>query len=163
MDFKDIETALLEQKEELENKLSETVCSRPEEALIDLNSKLAQVVIGIRHDGKSTLCFNVIKKSGLHFSYINFDDERFSKSTAEDLNRILECLYKVYGDFNHLFIDEIQNVDEWFLFVNRLLRNGMHILITGSNAKLLSGELATYLTGRYMQIELFPFFLQRIL
>ena len=157
MDFKNIETALLEQKEELENKVGETVCSRSEEALIDLNSRLAQVVIGIRRSGKSTLCFNVIKKSGLHFAYINFDDERFSKSTAEDLNKILETLYKVYGDFNHLFIDEIQNVDEWFLFVNRLLRNGMHILITGSNAKLLSGELATYLTGRYMQIELFPF------
>lgn len=80
-----------------------------------------------------------------------------SEVSTEDLNSILECLYKIYGDFNHLFIDEIQNIDEWYLFVNRLLRTGMHILITGSNAKLLSGELATHLTGRHLKIELFPF------
>ena len=73
------------------------------------------------------------------------------------MNSILECLYKIYGDFNYLFIDEIQNIDEWYLFVNRLLRTGMHVLITGSNAKLLSGELATHLTGRHLKIELFPF------
>lgn len=74
-----------------------------------------------------------------------------------DLNSILECLYKIYGDFNHLFIDEIQNIDEWYLFVNRLLRSGMQVLITGSNARLLSGELATHLTGRHLKVELFPF------
>ena len=157
MELKEIETVLLEQKEEFEVKLAETYCSRPEEALVDLNSKLAQVIIGVRRSGKSTLCFNVIKKSELDFAYVNFDDERFAKIQSEDLNKILECLYKIYGDFNHLFMDEIQNIDEWFLFVNRLLRTGMHVLITGSNAKLLSGELATHLTGRHMKIELYPF------
>lgn len=157
MEVKNIETVLLEQKEEFSNKLKESYCSRSEEELVDLNSKLAQVIIGVRRSGKSTLCFNVIKKSGVAFAYINFDDERFSNIQSEDLNKILECLYKTYGEFNHLFIDEIQNINEWFLFVNRLLRNGMHILITGSNAKLLSGELATHLTGRHMKVELFPF------
>lgn len=157
MDIKTIETVLLEQKEEFLANLNEEWCSRPEEELVDLNSKLAQVVIGIRRSGKSTLCFNVIKKSGEQFAYVNFDDERFADISSDNLNTVLECLYKIYGDFNHLFIDEIQNVDEWFLFINRLLRTGMHILITGSNAKLLSGELATHLTGRHMKIELFPF------
>lgn len=157
MELKEIETVLLEQKEEFASKLAETYCTRPEEELVDLNSKLAQVIIGMRRSGKSTLCFNVIKKSGLNFAYVNFDDERFSKIKADDLNKILECLYKIYGDFNHFFMDEIQNIDEWFLFVNRLLRNGMHVLITGSNAKLLSGELATHLTGRHMKVELYPF------
>ena len=103
------------------------------------------------------MCFNVIKKSDEKFAYVNFNDERFAEISSADLNSILECLYKIYGDFNHLFIDEIQNVDEWFLFINRLLRTGMHVLITGSNAKLLSGKLATHLTGRHMKIELFPF------
>ena len=157
MDIKTIETVLLEQKEEFLANLNEEWCSRPEEELVDLNSKLAQVVIGIRRSGKSTLCFNVIKKSGEQFAYVNFDDERFADISSDNLNTVLECLYKIYGDFNHLFIDEIQNVDEWFLFINRLLRTGIHILITGSNAKLLSGELATHLTGRHMKIELFPF------
>lgn len=63
----------------------------------------------------------------------------------------------VYGDFQYLFLDEIQNIEEWFLFVNRLLRQKIHLIITGSNAKLLSSELSTHLTGRYNQIELYPF------
>lgn len=157
MNLKVLETALLEQKEEFNSHLRADYCPRPEENLVDLNSSLAQVVIGVRRSGKSTLCFNVIKKSSENFAYINFDDERFYNLSSEDLNLILENLYKIYGDFNHLFIDEIQNVDEWYLFVNRLLRGGMHLLITGSNARLLSGELATHLTGRHMKIELFPF------
>ena len=157
MDIKSIETVLLEQREEFNTCLLEEYCSRAEEELVDLNSKLAQVVIGIRRSGKSTLCFNVIKKSGEKFAYVNSDDERLSEVSAESLNSILECLYKIYGDFNCLFIDEIQNINEWYLFVNRLLRTGMHVLITGSNAKLLSGELATHLTGRHLKIELFPF------
>ena len=56
-----------------------------------------------------------------------------------------------------MFFDEIQNVEGWHLFVNRLQRNDLHIIITGSNSKLLSGELATHLTGRYTITELFPF------
>lgn len=152
-----IETALREQKDEFEEKKQQDFCSRSEEELVNLNSNLAQVVIGIRRSGKSTLCMNVIKKSKINFAYVNFDDERFSSINSDDLNAILESLYKIYGDFNHLFLDEIQNIDFWYLFVNRLLRSGMHLLITGSNAKLLSGELATHLTGRYMQTELFPF------
>ncbi len=157
MDIQLIETAIQEQRREFITSIKRNYCSRPEENLVDINSSMAQVIIGIRRSGKSSLCFNIIKKSGINYAYINFDDERLSSIKAEDLNRILESLYKIYGDFDHLFIDEIQNIDEWYLFVNRLLRTGMHILITGSNARLLSGELATHLTGRHMKTELFPF------
>ena len=66
-------------------------------------------------------------------------------------------LYKIYGDFDCLFLDEIQNVEGWHLFVNRMLRKKMKVVITGSNAKLLSGELATHLTGRNKEIALYPF------
>ena len=76
---------------------------------------------------------------------------------ANQLNDVLEVLYKIYGDFNYLLLDEIQNVEGWHLFVNRLLRRKMHIIITGSNAKLLSSELATHLTGRNKEIPLYPF------
>lgn len=157
MEVKLIEEALAEQKEEFALKLKTDFCKRREESLVDLNSSLAQVVIGVRRSGKSTMCTNILKSGGILFGYVNFDDERLSNLKAEDLNLVLETLYKIYGDFNHLFIDEIQNISEWYLFVNRLIRKGMHILITGSNAKLLSGELATHLTGRHMQTELFPF------
>ena len=157
MEIRTIETVVQEQREEFLNNLSKSFCYRKEEELINIDSNLAQVVIGVRRSGKSTLCINVIKKSKRKFAYINFDDERFANIKQEDLNDILECLYKVYGGFSNIFMDEVQNVEGWHLFVNRLLRQGMHILVTGSNAKLLSGELATYLTGRNMQIELYPF------
>ncbi|MBQ9538974.1 MAG: ATP-binding protein [Treponema sp.] len=157
MDKRILETVFLEQKEEFQLMMSRNLVSRPEEALVNLDSHLAQVVIGVRRSGKSVLCCNVLKKAAVHFAYMNFDDERLYELTGADLNDALQVLYKIYGDFTHLFIDEIQNIPEWFLFVNRLLRNGMHILITGSNAKLLSGELATHLTGRHTKIELFPF------
>lgn len=157
MDIRQIETILTDQKEELQHLMKQSFCRRREEDLIDLHSSMAQVVIGVRRSGKSTLCLNALKHAEVKFAYINFDDENFAAITAADLNTMLEVLYKIYGDFQHLFIDEIQNVGEWYLFVNRLLRRGMHVVITGSNAKLLSGELATHLTGRYMPIELYPF------
>ena len=148
---------IADQRIEVEQFELAEICNRPEEALVDLESPLAQIVIGVRRCGKSTLCHTVLKKSGVNYAYVNFDDERFSDLSAEKLNDVLESLYMVYGDFNHLFLDEIQNVKGWNLFVNRLLRQKMHLIITGSNAKLLSSELSTYLTGRYNQIELFPF------
>ena len=157
MRISDIEKVLLEQQDELEALEGEVVIHRPEEDLINLNSKLAQVVIGVRRSGKSTLCFNALRKAGVHYAYANFDDERLEELETKDLDNVLQTLYKIYGKFDYLFLDEIQNIDGWPLFVNRLLRQRIHIIITGSNAKLLSTELATHLTGRHHKIELFPF------
>lgn len=157
MKISDIEKVLLEQQDELEALESEVLIHRPEEDLINLNSKLAQVVIGVRRSGKSTLCFNALRKAGVHYAYANFDDERLEELETQDLDKVLQTLYKIYGKFDYLFLDEIQNIDGWPLFVNRLLRQRIHIIITGSNAKLLSTELATHLTGRHHKIELFPF------
>lgn len=152
-----IEQVLTEQRQELQALQDVDFCSRREEDEIDLDSRLAQVVIGVRRSGKSTLCYNALKSKNVNFAYVNFDDERFEDMQTSDLNTVLEVFYKIYGDFKYLFLDEIQNIEGWHLFVNRLLRQRMHIIVTGSNAKLLSGELATHLTGRNNQIELFPF------
>ena len=157
VDKRIIEQVLSEQKEEWADLDNIKLCSRKEEGLVDLESNLAQVVIGVRRSGKSTLCYNVLKPYRNELAYVNFDDERFQELTSNDLNTVLEVLYKTYGNFKYLFLDEIQNIEGWQLFVNRLLRLHIHIVITGSNAKLLSGELATHLTGRNEQIELFPF------
>ena len=157
MKISDIEKVLLEQQDELEALEGAVLIHRPEEDLINLNSKLAQVVIGVRRSGKSTLCFNALRKAGVHYAYANFDDERLEELETKDLDNVLQTLYKIYGKFDYLFLDEIQNIDGWPLFVNRLLRQRIHIIITGSNAKLLSTELATHLTGRHHKIELFPF------
>lgn len=157
MKLTEIEKVLLEQQDELEALEGEVLIHRPEEDLINLKSKLAQVVIGVRRSGKSTLCFNALRKAGVHYAYANFDDERLTELETGDLDNVLQTLYKIYGKFDYLFLDEIQNIDGWPLFVNRLLRQKIHILITGSNAKLLSSELASHLTGRHHKIELFPF------
>jgi len=157
MKISDIEKVLLEQQDELEALEGEVLIHRPEEDLINRKSKLAQVVIGVRRSGKSTLCFNALRKAGVHYAYANFDDERLEELETKDLDNVLQTLYKIYGKFEYLFLDEIQNIDGWPLFVNRLLRQRIHIIITGSNAKLLSTELATHLTGRHHKIELFPF------
>lgn len=153
----ELETILLEQQDELKAMNHENFIHRAEEDLINLKSKLAQVVIGVRRSGKSTLCFNALEKAGVHYAYVNFDDERLKELDTKDLDNVLQTLYKIYGEFDYLFLDEIQNIDGWPLSVNRLLRQKIHILITGSNAKLLSNELATHLTGRHHKIELFPF------
>ncbi len=157
IDKRELEFILREQKQDLDFKAKSKICDRAEESQVDLESNLAQVIIGVRRSGKSTLCLNVLRKAGVAFGYANFDDERLKSLEVDELNNVLEVLYKINGEFSHLFLDEVQNVDGWHLFVNRLLRRGMKVILTGSNAKLLSGELATHLTGRHSTVELFPF------
>ena len=157
MDIRELETALLDQKEELEALRNKSFCYREEERMINLESSLAQVVIGVRRSGKSTLCFNALERSKVSYAYVNFDDENLIDLSVKDMNNVLQVLYSIYGDFTHLFFDEIQNIEGWHLLVNRMLRKGIHVLLTGSNSKLLSGELASHLTGRHHTIELLPF------
>lgn len=149
---------LAEQQEYVQSYEPKKWVGRYEETLFELDSPLAQVVIGVRRSGKSTLCHKVLLEHHVKYGYANFDDDRLAKLETEDLNTVLSCIYQVYGtDIKYIFLDEIQDVDGWHLFVNRLLRSNLHLVVTGSNAKLLSGELATHLTGRYNEIHLFPF------
>lgn len=156
-DKRTLEFILTDQQDELAGREEETLCHRKEDTMVDLKSFQAQVVIGVRRSGKSTLCYQVLKKHDVKFAYADFDDERLMDIEAAQLNDVLETLYKIYGDFQYLFLDEIQDIKGWHLFVNRMLRKKMHVIITGSNAKLLSGELATHLTGRCKEISLYPF------
>lgn len=157
MEQRKILTILSDQKEEMEQEDFASYCPRKEELALSLDSKLAQVVIGVRRSGKSTLCAKFLHEKNANFAYANFDDDRLADMKAEDFDTVLDGLYQLYGDFNCLFVDEIQNIDGWQLFVNRMLRQKMHMFITGSNAKLLSKELTTHLTGRYIKTELYPF------
>lgn len=149
---------LAEQRDEISEYNPSEWVSRREESLFEFESSMVQVVIGVRRSGKSTLCHKVLLEHGIRYGYVNLDDDRLLGIKAEDLNTVLSCVYQLYGtDIPYLFLDEIQNVNGWHLFVNRLLRSKMKIFVTGSNAKLLSSELATHLTGRYNEIRLFPF------
>lgn len=158
IDEKIILQVLAEQQKEIKGYKPQKWVARKEEALFEFETKMAQVVIGVRRSGKSTLCHKVLMERGIRYGYVNLDDDRLADMKTEDLNTVLSCVYQLYGtDIPYLVLDEIQDVDGWYLFVNRLLRTDLHIFVTGSNAKLLSGELATHLTGRYNEIHLFPF------
>lgn len=157
MDTLILQSIVADQREELlANNYSE-LCPRYEESQLDLKSNRAQVVIGVRRCGKSTLCEMFLKKNKIEFAYVNFDDDRMGDIKTSDLDHLLEALYMTYGEFKYLFLDEIQNIEGWPLFVNRLLRQKIHLFITGSNSKLLSKELSTHLTGRNNKVELYPF------
>ena len=157
MDEQTILQVIADQQLEIQRMNPASWVSRMEEQCFDLQSPLAQIVVGVRRSGKSVLCHKVLHQSGVRYAFINFDDDRLANIHIDDLNFVLKCLYRIYGDFKYLFLDEVQNVDGWHLFVNRMLRQGTHIVVTGSNAKLLSAELATHLAGRYNEIRLFPF------
>lgn len=155
---KTILQVLAEQQEEIKSYKPERWVPRREESLFEFDTNMAQVVIGVRRSGKSTLCHKVLLERGIRYGYVNLDDDRLANMQVEDLNTVLSCVYQLYGtDIPYLVLDEIQDVDGWYLFVNRLMRTSLHIFVTGSNAKLLSGELATHLTGRYNEIHLYPF------
>ena len=124
---------------------------------MEVDSPLAQVVVGMRRSGKTVLCHQALRANKIDYAYINFDDESLATLEAGQLNDLLQAAYSIYGDFRHVFLDEIQNIDAWELFVNRLLRQGCRVILTGSNSHLLSQELGTHLTGRYKEIELMPF------
>jgi predicted AAA+ superfamily ATPase len=88
---------------------------------------------------------------------LNFEDERLENFTAEDFNRLLECHQEMYGKRPMLFLDEIQNIEHWEKFARRMADAGYTIYITGSNAKMLSGEINSTLGGRFLTSEVYPY------
>jgi predicted AAA+ superfamily ATPase len=126
-----------------------------------LKSSLIKVVMGLRRSGKSTLCLQA--GSAEKIAYANFDDERLTGLDTKDLNTIYEILLQIRPDAEFLFFDEIQNVPHWSLFLNRLKRKKLNIIITGSNGRLLGRELASNLTGRQLSMEIMPFSFQEFL
>jgi len=146
---------LIKQKKELEYLLKKPYIPRQKmvEAKSFLDSDLVKVVIGPRRAGKSIFTAHLFKDKLP--AYVNFDDENLVK--LEDYDELIKELHSLYGQNKYLLFDEIQNLPNWELFINRLHREGYNLLLTGSNAKLLSQELATSLTGRHVPIEILPF------
>ncbi|OIO22105.1 hypothetical protein AUJ17_00415 [Candidatus Micrarchaeota archaeon CG1_02_47_40] len=118
----------------------------------------ALIIKGVRRCGKSTALKQLMaERFKGKFFYLNFDDERLIGFEADDFQKLMEVFIELFGNRPAIFLDEIQNVRGWELFVNRLLREGRNVFITGSNANLLSRELGTHLTGRHLDYELYPF------
>ncbi|MEI7844314.1 MAG: ATP-binding protein [Chloroflexota bacterium] len=118
----------------------------------------AVIVSGLRRVGKSTLLAQMAHKLGRDaFYYVNFEDDRFLGFQPEDTNHFYQALVEAFGERKTFVIDEVQNIPGWEHFVRRFMDMDFKFFITGSNASLLSRELGTRLTGRYVPIELFPF------
>lgn len=143
----------------LEPKLVDRIVERSQfHALASYEGKSAFVIKGVRRCGKSTMMKQLMETNfSDSYFYLNFDDERLAGFESTDFQTLLETFIELYGDRRNLFMDEIQNVNGWELFVNRILRQGYRVFITGSNANLLSKELGTRLTGRHIDVELYPF------
>ncbi len=146
---------ILEQKNLFENK---KYIKRDKEDILRIKSKsdLIIIITGIRRSGKSVLLSNFKKTQKEKNYYINFDDDRLNNFKVEDFERLYEVFLELFGKENTFYFDEIQNIEGWEKFVRRLNDYKNKIYITGSNANLLSNELGTHLTGRYVPIELFP-------
>ncbi|MBU3979364.1 ATP-binding protein [Patescibacteria group bacterium] len=159
MEIERIKKVIVDQKEELEEFFKTEKIIQRELDMEKLRKFLAYpnvlVITGPRRSGKSTLAMMLF--DGEKFGYLNFDDERLAGFSAGDFNTALLAFYDLYGqDIKCFVFDEIQNISGWELFINRLRRT-KKIVITGSNANLLSGDLATHLTGRYLEAVLYPF------
>lgn len=146
---------LLNQRQERDNLLSHPYLSRHTNYDFEglLSSKQIKLITGPRRSGKSTQALLMLR--GKNFAYLNFDDNALLSRWDEEL--VMAMLSDVYPGYEYLLLDEVQNLDNWDLWVSKLYRNGVNMVITGSNAKLLSSEMATVLTGRYLQVQMYPF------
>lgn len=121
-----------------------------------LSNPLIKFISGPRRVGKSTYALLLLR--GKNFAYLNFDDQLLLSRWDEDL--VIRLLDDVYPNYDFLMLDEVQNLPEWDLWVSKLYRRGKNLIITGSNANMLSSEMATMLTGRYLPVEMLPFSLE---
>ena len=122
-----------------------------------------RVLVGVRRAGKSYMLYHAIQQllaQGHKWDemlYLNFEDERLENFDTDDFNHLLECHQEMYGKHPMLFLDEIQNIDSWHKFARRMADSQYIIYITGSNAKMLSGEINTTLGGRFLIAEVYPY------
>ena len=150
-----MKTIIMNQRKERDELLSRPYLIRrsSQDSDVLLNSHLIKLITGPRRVGKSTHALLMLRDK--NFAYLNFDSQPLLD--AWDANLVMRMLDDVYPNYEYLLLDEVQNLDAWDLWVSELFRKGKNLVITGSNAKMLSSEMATVLTGKYLQIEMFPF------
>ena len=153
-----MKTIILNQRKERNELLSRSYLTRRSNHDIDalLSSQLIKLITGPRRVGKSTQALLMLR--GKNFAYLNFDSQQLLDKW--DANLVVRTLDDVYPGYEYILLDEVQNLDAWDLWVSELYRNGKNLVITGSNARMLSSEMATALTGKYLQVEMLPFSLE---
>ena len=121
------------------------------------------VIVGVRHAGKSYLLYQRVRQlqaAGMGWDeilFVDFEDERLAEFQTEDFNSLLEAHLELYGKKPVVFLDEIQNIPHWEKFVRRLADAKYRVYVTGSNAKMLSKEVATTLGGRFFIYDTYPY------
>ena len=127
------------------------------------------VIVGVRHTGKSYLLYQRVRQlqtRGLGWNemlFVDFEDERLAEFQTEDFERLLETHLELYGKKPVIFLDEVQNIPHWDKFVRRLADAKYRVYVTGSNAKMLSKEIATTLGGRFFVYDAYPYSLKEYL
>ena len=150
-----IRNILYQQLEERNALLKQAYIVRIDDAVkaAYLSTTLIKLISGPRRAGKSVMALQLLENQ--NFAYLNFDDDLLLKNFNEDT--VIQGLNEVFPEYDYLLLDEIQNLPDWELWVGKLYRRGVNLVITGSNSKLLSHEMATSLTGRYLQMTVLPF------
>ena len=124
-----------------------------------LDANVIKLITGPRRAGKSVYALQIL--AGKNYAYLNFDDTQLLGAFNEDA--VMQALAEVYPGYDYLLLDEVQNLDSWDAWVSKLYRRGVNLVITGSNANLLSSEMSTLLTGRYVEIQILPFSMKETL
>ena len=153
-----MKTIILNQRRERDELMSRPYLMRKSVQDMDLllSSHLIKLITGPRRVGKSTYALLMLRDR--NFAYLNFDNYQLLESWDADL--AMRMLDDVYPGYEYILLDEVQNIDGWDLWVSELYRMGKNLVITGSNARMLSSEMATVLTGKYLQVEMLPFSLE---
>ena len=156
--YASMKTIILNQRKERDELLSRPYLTRRNSLDINLllSSHLIKLITGPRRVGKSTQALLMLRNK--NFAYLNFDNQALLE--AWDANLVMRTLEDVYPGYDYLLLDEVQNLTGWDLWVSELYRQGKNLVVTGSNAKMLSSEMATVLTGKYLQVEMLPFSLE---
>lgn len=136
---------------------------------VDFEENGNYVIVGVRHTGKSYLLYQRVRQlqvAGMGWDeilFVDFEDERLAEFQAEDFEGLLEAHLELYGKKPVVFLDEVQNIPHWDKFVRRLADAKYRVYVTGSNAKMLSKEVATTLGGRFFIYDVYPFSLKEYL
>ena len=152
-----LKKVVLEQKEKIKLEKDFVIREKLKEIKRFINIRHSIIITGVRRCGKSVLLSQIMDAMHDGYYYITFDDERLADFDLKDFDKLYEIFIELFGKNKTFFLDEVQNVNGWERWVRRMYENGFKFFITGSNARLLSRELATLLTGRHLQISLYPF------
>ncbi|MBR1877385.1 MAG: ATP-binding protein [Paludibacteraceae bacterium] len=150
-----MKTILLSQRKERDDLLAQNYIARHTAVNTNdlLQSHLIKLITGPRRVGKSTQALLMLRDK--NFAYLNFDKQELRDNWNADL--VMRLLDEIYPNYDYLLLDEVQNLPHWDVWVTELFRRGKNLVITGSNANMLSSEMATVLTGKYLPLEMLPF------